>query len=68
MKKTADEVGRVQQKLVSFGSIQGIVAGQFGEVNEAPYSLLDALATGRVGVAGPAIGRRGHIRSADNTD
>ena len=37
-------VGRVEQKLLSLGPIQGIVAGQFGEVSEATHSLLDTLA------------------------
>ena len=32
-------VGRVEQKLLSLGPIQGIVAGQFGEVSEATHSL-----------------------------
>ena len=59
------EVGRVEQKLISLGPIQGIVAGQFGEVSEATHSLLDVLATSRVRVAGPTRGRRGRLRSED---
>ena len=60
-----DVVGRVQHKLVSLGPIQGIVAGQFGEVSEATHSLLDALATCRVRFAGPSLSRRGHMRTEE---
>ena len=60
-----DVVGRVQQKLVSLGPIQGIVAGQFGEVSEPTHSLLDALATSRVRFAGPSLSRRGHMRTEE---
>ena len=58
-------VGRVEQKLLSLGPIQGIVAGQFGEVSEATHSLLDTLATSRVRMAGPSVGRRGLLRSEE---
>ena len=58
-------VGRVEQKLLSLGPIQGIVAGQFGEVSEATHSLLDTLATSRVRMAGPCVGRRGLLRSEE---
>ena len=57
------EVGRVERKLVSLGEVQGLVAGQFGEVSEATHALLDALATQRVRVAGPSVGRRGFMRT-----
>ena len=55
----------MQQKLVSLGPIQGIVAGQFGEVSEPTHSLLDALATSRVRFAGPSLSRRGHMRTEE---
>ena len=54
-------VGRVEQKLLSLG----IVAGQFGEVSEATHSLLDTLATSRVRMAGPSVGKRGLLRSEE---
>ena len=60
-----DEVGRVERKLASLGPIQGIVAGQFGEVSEATHSLLDALATSRVRFAGPSLGRRGFLHTEE---
>ena len=60
-----DEVGRVERKLSSLGPIQGIVAGQFGEVSEATHSLLAALATSRVRFAGPSLGCRGHMRTEE---
>ena len=58
-------VGRVEQKLLSLGPIQGIVAGQFGEVSEATHSLLDTLATSRVRMAGPSVGKCGLLRSEE---
>jgi hypothetical protein len=60
-----DTVGPVEQKLVSLGKVAGIVAGQFGEVSEATHSLVAALATSRVRVAGPTRGRCGLLRSEE---
>ena len=45
-------MGRVEQKLVSLGKIAGVVLGNFGEVSQATHSLLAALASSRVRVAG----------------
>ena len=39
--------------------------GQFGEVSEATHSLLGTLATSRVGMAGPSVGKRGLLRSEE---
>ena len=47
--KHADqEYGGVENKLLSFGSVQGLVFGNYGEVSEATHSLMDAMATSRV--------------------
>ena len=54
-----------EAKLISLGEVEGIVAGQFGEVSEATHSLVAALATSRVRVAGPTTGKRGRLRSED---
>ena len=58
-------VGRVEQKLVSLGKIAGIVVGNFGEVSEATHSLLAALATSRVRVAGVTRGKRGYWKTEE---
>ena len=52
-------VGRVEAKLLELGHVEGIVAGQFGEVSEATHALLAALATSRVRIAGVSRGKRG---------
>ena len=59
------EVGRVEAKLVSLGKVEGVVAGQFGEVSEATHALVAALATSRVRVAGPTRGRQGLMRGEE---
>ena len=61
----AGELGRVEQKLISLGEVQGIVCGNFGELNEAGHSLVSVMATSRVRVAGPSRGRRGLLRGED---
>ena len=53
----------MEKKLGSLGEVQGIVAGQWGEVSQAVHYLLDDMATSRVRVAGPSTGRRGLLRS-----
>ena len=58
-------IGPVEEKLASLGKIEGIVAGQFGEVSEATHRLVAALATSRVRVAGPTRGRRGLVRTEE---
>ena len=58
-------VGAVESKLLSFGHVQGLVFGNFGEVSEATHKLLDAMATSRVRVAVPQTGRKGAKRSED---
>ena len=57
----------MEEKLVSLGKIEGIVAGQFGEDSEATHRLVAALATSRVRVAGPTRGRRGLVRTAERS-
>ena len=58
-------VGRVEEKLVSLGKIAGIVLGNFGEVSQATHSLLAALASSRVRVAGVTRGKRGYWRTEE---
>ena len=53
------EVGRVEAKLVSLGKVEGVVAGQFGEVSEATHALVAALATSREGWPVPPGGGGG---------
>ena len=57
------EIGRVEDKLISLGEVQGIVCGQFGEVSEATHVLVSALADSRVHTAGVSRGRNGYVRS-----
>ena len=58
-------VGPVERKLVSLGKVEGLVAGQFGEVSEGLHSLLSTLASSRVRVAGVTRGRRGFWRTEE---
>ena len=60
---TQGRVGKVEAKLISLGSVKGIVCGQWGEVSEDLHALLHAMAVSRVRVAGPSTGRRGTERS-----
>ena len=60
---TQGRVGKVEAKLISLGSVKGIVCGQWGEVSEDLHALLHAMAVSRVRVAGPSTGRRGRERS-----
>ena len=53
-------VARVEQKPTSLGQIAGIVVGNFGDVSEATHSLLAALATSQVRMAGVTRGKRGY--------
>ena len=57
------EVGRVESKLVSLGSVRGVVCGNWGEVSEDTHALLHTMAVSRVRVAGPSVGKRGVMRS-----
>ena len=59
------EIGAVEAKLISLGEVQGVICGNFGEVSEPTHSLISAMATSRVRVAGPSRGRRGVMRSED---
>ena len=56
------QVGKVEAKLVSLGSIRGLVCGNWGEVSEDTHALLDIMATNRVSVAGPSTGKKGVLR------
>ena len=59
----AGEVGRVEAKLASLGTVRGLVVGNWGEVSEDTHVLLDAMASSRVRVARPSYGRRGILRT-----
>ena len=59
------QVGKVEAKLVSLGSIRGLVCGNWGEVSEDTHALLDIMATNRVSVAGPSTGKKGVLRSEE---
>ena len=58
-------IGPVENKLLSFGSVQGLVFGNHGEVSEATHNLLNTMATSRVRVAGPQKGKKGVMRSEE---
>jgi hypothetical protein len=58
-------VGPVENKLLSFPTVQGLVFGSFGEASEGVHSLVEALAISRVRVAGPQRGRKGVVRTED---
>ena len=58
-------VGPCERKLVELGEVCGLIAGNFGEVSEGWHSLLAALATNRVRVAGVQRGRRGMPRTEE---
>jgi hypothetical protein len=58
-------VGPVENKLLSFPTVQGMVFGSFGDASEAVHSLVEALATSRVRVAGPQRGRKGVVRTEE---
>ena len=58
-------VGPVEQKLLSYERVQGVVFGAFGEASEPTHMLIDQLATSRVTVAGPQRGRKGVERSRE---
>ena len=58
-------VGPVEEKLLSFERVQGMVFGAFGEASEPVHRLIDQLATSRVRVAGPQRGRKGVERSEE---
>lgn len=59
------EVGRVEAKLVSLGTLSGMVYGNWEEVSEDTHALVSALATSRVRVAGPSWGKRGRLRGEE---
>ena len=61
----AGEVGPVENKLLSFGEVKGLVFGNFGECSEAAHALMSAMATSRVRVSGPQVGRNGVIRTEE---
>ena len=56
-------VGPVERKLASMGEVEGLVVGAFGEVSAATHALITHMATSRVQVARPQLGRRGQLRS-----
>ena len=60
---TEGVVGRVEERLVSMGHLKGLVVGNFGELSLDFHCLIAAMATSRVRVNGPGVGRRGSLRS-----
>ena len=59
------DTGPVEQRLLSYERVQGVVFGAFGEASQPVHRLIDWLATSRVRVAGPQRGRRGTLRSEE---
>ena len=55
----------MEAKLVSLGSVKGVVSGDWGEVSEHTHALLQAMTMSRVRVAGPSTGRRGLERTEE---
>ena len=55
------QVGRVENKLLELGEVQGLVCGNWGEVSEPFYALIAELATSRRRV-GRMINQRGRGR------
>ena len=59
-------VGKVEQKLLSFPKVEGLVFGNWGEASEATHRLVEALATSRARVADPqSRGKRGNMLSEE---
>ena len=58
-------VGPVENKLLTLGQVKGLVFGNFGECSEATHSLMAAMATSRVRVAGPQASRKGVMRTEE---
>ena len=58
-------VGPVERKLATMGQVEGLVIGAFGEVSAATHALINHMATSRVQVARPQLGRRGQLRSEE---
>ena len=57
------QVGPVQNKLLSYERVRGLVFGAFGEASQPVHQLVDSIATSRVSVAVPQRGRMGVERS-----
>ena len=53
----------MERKLASMGEVEGLVVGAFGEVSAATHALITHMATSRVQVARPQLGRRGQLRT-----
>ena len=53
----------MERKLASMGEVEGLVVGAFGEVSAATHALINHMATSRVQVARPQLGRRGQLRT-----
>ena len=58
-------VGPVENKLLTYGRVQGVVFGAFAEASEPTHKLIDQLATSRITVAAPQRGRKGLERSRE---
>ncbi len=54
-----DQVGPLQRRLESFGELQGLVVGAFGEGSEDLHSLVQTLGESRLRAQGLAQGREG---------
>ena len=59
------QVGGVENKLLSFPKVEGIVFGNWGEASEATHSLVEALATSRAKVAEPQARKKGKSLSEE---
>ena len=58
--------GKVEQKLLSFPKVEGLVFGNWGEASEATHRLVDAIATSRAKVAAPqSRGKKGVLLSEE---
>ena len=58
-------IGPVEQKLLSFDAVQGLIFGNFGECSEGVHTLVKQLATSRVRVNSPQVTRRGVVRTEE---
>ena len=53
------QTGRVEEKLLSFPKVEGIVFGNWREASEAVHRLVDAMATSRAMIADPQTRKKG---------
>ena len=58
-------IGPVENKLLSFPQVQGLVFGSYGEASEPVHKLVEILATSSVQVSGPQRGKRVLVRGEE---